>query len=225
MGFGTAESIEGNCAEGTVLSRLISVSFLACASSWASANLIVNGDFESGLAGWSYAPTPYAHHLMSASVVTLTPPVGTADKAFKINPGTDASQAGEENGGTVTQTLSLVGGVEYEVSIGSAIIHHASPLINMDGGTIRLYMGTDLLWSWGVSPVVSSAPLVQSFTGSYTPPSTGTYDLTVKFTRTSPSAYLNHYIDDVSVSAVPEPVALGFLLAGAPVLLTRRKRV
>lgn len=207
-----------------MLSRLLSVSFLAFIASSASANLIVNGDFESGMSGWSFAETPYAHHQMTNSVATLTPPVGNAGHAFKINPGTDTSQLGEENGGAIWQPLSLVGGVEYEVSIGSAIIHHASPLINMDGGTIRLYMGTELLWSWGVSPVVSSAPLVQSFIGSYTPPSSGTYDVKVEFTRVTASAYLNHYLDDVSVSAVPEPLTAGFLLAGAPVLLMRRKR-
>lgn len=186
-------------------------------------NMLVNGDFETGdLTGWNWTPTSYPDPAMGTSVVTFEAKSGNPSLCFRVNPGTDMQHVSRsEEGGYLWQTLNLQAGLEYSVTIGAAAIS-AIYANNADGGRMRLYIGSDLLWDWSVGDIDYLETLRNSYSGTYIPAATAQYEFQILFTRTymnSPTTIL-HYIDDVSV--VPEPATM--LLLGLGGLLLRQNK-
>jgi hypothetical protein len=96
--------------------------------------------------------------------------------------------------------------------------------LNADAGRIRLYIGNSMLWDWNVSSIGYLVTVRNSYSGTYTPSSTGPYDFKVLFTRTygnwDPVMY--HYMDNVFM-AIPEPATfLLFALGGLAMMMKRR---
>jgi hypothetical protein len=205
---------------------------LVVISAEAKANLLTNSDFETGdLTSWTWNPTQYAEPEMIAEVVTFETVLGQPSLCFRVNPGTDDAHygIGQEEGGILSQTINLVAGTNYAVSVGASAIHYVGPTSNSDGGLIRLYIGGNLQWSWDVGEIGPTGAVVRnSYEGTYVPTFTGPHDFELVFTRTwrnwggfagsQPSMY--HYADNISV--IPEPATL--LLVGLGGLVLRRKR-
>lgn len=193
----------------------------------ATTNLVSNGDFETGdLTGWTWTPTQYAEPAMTPAVVTFETVLGQPSLCFRVNPGTDDAHMGQEEGGILSQTVNLLGGTEYAVSVGASAIWNLSGAENADGGLIRLYIGGgDPLWSWDVGEIGGGGvTLRNSYSGTYTPTFTGPYDFELVFTRTyrniSPIMY--HYADNLSV--IPEPATVALLGLGSLSLIRRRRK-
>ena len=201
---------------------------LAIGPTVAKANLISNGDFETGdLTGWTWTPTPNADPNMATAVVSFDTSGSGASLAFSVNPGKTGGGTAE-GGGSLSQMVDLAAGLEYEVSLGALAIEEPRGIGNGDGGLMQLLIGGELQWSWDVEAIPAGAILRSSYHGKYTPSVSGMYELEVRFTRKF-AAYtsgpiINHYADDISVAPVPEPGSFALLgLALAP-LLRRRKR-
>ena len=203
-------------------------------SSVLAANLITNGDFETGdLTGWSWTPTQYSDPNMTTAVVSFDTSGSGASLAFRVSPGTDNGHAaiGQQEGGYLSQSVSLTNGQAYDVAIGASAIQEVSGIGgNADGGLIRLYVAGNLLWSWDVAHIDQDATLRNSYSGAYTAGFTGAHDVEIWFTRTymnwHPGVVVYQYLDEVLVDDsqdVPEPTTLVMLaLAGAGLAIRKR---
>ena len=208
---------------------------LVVISAEARANLLTNGDFETGdLTGWTWSPTQYAEPEMTAEAVTFQTVLGQPSLCFRVNPGTDDAHVGigQEEGGSLWQTVNLVGGENYDVVVGASAIHYIGPTSNADGGLIRLYIRGDLQWSWDVGEISPTGAVVRNFyEGTYVPTFTGPHDFELVFTRTygnwggfagsQPSVY--HYADNIFV--IPEPTTLLLFALSGLTLLRRRRAI
>jgi len=145
--------------------------------------------------------------------------LGQPSLSFRVNPGTDADHygIGQEEGGTLWQTVNLVDGTPYDVSVATSINYVLTGYTNSDGGLIQLYIGGNLLWSWDVAEIGPGPVVVRnSYDGTYVPTFTGPHDFELVFTRTymnwggfagsQPSVY--HYADNAKVTVIPAPSAI-----------------
>ena len=168
----------------------------------ALADIVVNGDFETGdLTGWTWTPDEHAEPAMVATVAWG--PWGS--DAFRVNPGCDAT--GEpDSGGTLSQMVSLTGGTEYSIT-GDLAIEDTGGGENYDGGTITVMLNDTLLHEF-VSPwpLPGGETAFDTIDAVYTPPASGDYDFSVRFTRShrneTPAIY--HWADNLSI-VLPEP--------------------
>lgn len=179
-------------------------------------NLLVNGDFETGdLTGWTWKPDVGSEPLMVATVALG--PWGTL--AFRVNPGHDGS--GGDKGGTLSQSVSLIGGQVYKIT-GDLAIENLRTSANVDGGRITLFVGGVQLHQFNVGYIPALTTYFDTIDVEYVPPATGLYDFDLRFTRmwrnSTPSIY--HWADNLVM--IPEPATLGLLLAGGLLGLRRR---
>ncbi len=198
----------------------------------ASASIITNGDFETGdLTGWTWTPTEHAEPMMTAEVVTFDTSGSGASNSFRVNPGGDQDyESGASGGGTLSQTVHMSSGIEYDVGIVAAI-RCMLPLPNGSGGTISLKIDDETLWSWSVTGIAGSTTRRHiPYAGTYTPTVTGPHSVSVSFDRRKgnyptpayPTPRIYHYVDDISV--VPEPATVLLLSFGGLVLIYRKRR-
>jgi hypothetical protein len=185
------------------------------APAW-GANLLTNGDFETGnFNGWTWTPTTFAEPTMTPSVVSFDTSGTGASLAFRVNPGTDVSHygIGQDEGGALSQSVPMVGGTTYHIQVGASAIMKVGISPNVNGGRIRLMIDGNLLWDWSVDFIDQGSTLRNSFHGDYTPIVGGNKTVSLLFTRTfqnfSPSMY--HFVDNLSVSPVPEPSSIALV--------------
>lgn len=192
--------------------------FLACAAlAGAAAADVTNGDFSSGLTGWTWTADAGSEPSMLAT--TAAGPFGTGP-AFRVNAGSET--AGNERGGTLSQSVALTGGVNYSVAAMLAI-QNVSGSPNADGGTITVTLGGSLIDTFDVGQIAANTLLTHPVSGNFTPGSTGNYAMELRFTRSFPNFVSNilHWADSVSV--VPAPSSAALLGVGG-LLIARRRR-
>lgn len=224
----------GNCrnspnslflSEMRIKALVVMLTFMfAAISAKAATNLLTNGNFETGnLSGWTWTAMPYSDPAMNPTVVTFDAVEGQSSPCFRVNPGPNLMHFGFLTGGVLSQTINLVAGTEYAVSVGAVAIQNADGMAP-DAGLIALSMGSSPLWDWDVADIGTFMTFRNSYSGTYTPASTGPYNLKLSFLSSvnSISPVLFHYVDNVSV-VIPEPATLLLLGLGSLALL-RRKR-
>ena len=174
----------------------------------ANANVVTNGDFESGnINGWTLSPGGPYDFVCSTGQVAGAARCITHGGKYVMTFG----MAGAQD--VLSQTLATQASVDYQVSFWLA---NDNPLRGLTEEFHAMWNGNALL-NLGPGMMNSFAYGLNTFTV------TGTGNDTLSFVaRHDPSQW---FLDDVMVSAVPEPTSLalvGLALAGL-MFSTRRK--
>jgi hypothetical protein len=173
---------------------------------FASANLIINGDFETGtFSGWTVTHAPSG----SLIFVDHGPGPDTTFGAFFGATGNDFD--------TISQTFATTPGASYTLSFFYQVTNTMEPAHN----------GFDVLWNGvsiggGLFPQFDVNPGWGTFT--FTEVATGP-STTLAFEGRNLPAY--DFLDDVSVEAVPEPstlALLGLAAVGTGFVVYRRRK-
>jgi hypothetical protein len=190
------------------MKKIIAASLLAFAAAGASATeLVTNGSFEDGGAGWSSTQT------------TGFAPVSAYINCCGIDgsgyPGANGVAAaffgwGQMTGGTIFQDLATVAGNTYTVNFSYGAISGGA----LQTMTAEALNGQSVLSSLGVSSYGNNnqATLVSPYSFTFVANSSTT---TLLFRDTSLNTdSTDGMLDLVSVTAVPEPETYAMLLAG-----------
>ena len=188
---------------------------MALAAAGARADIVTNGTFDTNLVGWTWTPDVGSEPTMTPAVAPG--PFGTGN-AFRVNPGNASGSL--DLGGTLAQSVTLVGGVNYTVS-GSLAIQNVSGGPNADGGTITVRLGGTLLHTFDVTTINGATTLTDPFSVPFTPGVGGSFALEIRFTRNFANFVPNiyHWADNIAI--VPSPSGLALLAMG---LCLRRRR-
>ena len=177
----------------------------------ARADLLVNGDFETGsLLGWSWSPG-----LSDTTWETVSFDVYGGDgQSLALQVPSDPTTSGCS--GVLGQSVTLTAGVPYTVSWEQGI-ENTGPSAILTSGEIEVRLGSQLLhrWSQGTLPGGGYTGLLESKV--YVPTVSGPHELQFRFYRAEDfsGSSVSMYVDNVSV--VPEPATL-LMLLGAGLL-------
>jgi uncharacterized repeat protein (TIGR01451 family) len=151
-----------------------------------------NADFETGtLDPWTPlnlgdAPGPY--QLVSFDVNGD----GTSSLAFGI-----AANSGTPDG--ITQNIQLFAGVPYTFDVDIAA-YDGTGTDNLDGGTVELVIGTTTIAQYSFGPISNNQVLRNHLHATFVPPTSGTYPLSLTFSRTYLEANgLLNLVDDLQI--------------------------
>ncbi|MEY2689421.1 MAG: hypothetical protein RL375_3620 [Pseudomonadota bacterium] len=183
----------------------------------ASANeLIVNGSFEAqavtGPFGYNrLAPTGWTSHAAVEGIVLFN------DSYQPVADGLNAIQL-ERPGDFISQSFSTIAGQRYQVSFALSGYHSTGQASDNGGLNLRVTFGDTNVT---VAAPLGNTPATQTLNFYAV---AGTTSSTLKFE--SLGTILNSYpqLDNVSVSAVPEPETYALMLAGLAGLALLRRR-
>jgi hypothetical protein len=194
---------------------------LAMSCGTASADLVTNGDFETGdFTGWTVNPNPgynfvYVSGNGLVDQVTINANTGSYFAALGYNTGITGI-------GTVSQTLSTTPGQLYRVSFAYLAEGPSQPGTSPDN-SFSASFGTDTLFSAFNDNTIGA-------TATNWVPESFLVTATSSSTVLSFTSYNNPYydaLDSVSVVAVPEPSSLvalcGLGMAGLFLVVRRRR--
>jgi hypothetical protein len=173
--------------------------YVVTSFSVASQQVILNGDFSSGLTSWTLVQPPgniiVAAQPGSFDVANSGPLSGA--NSFYAHIGNDSPIG-------LQQTVVLSAGVTYNLF---ANIADSTPMYNVDGGTISAFIDGNSIGSHSFGADIGQfATLV----GAYTPLHSGDAVLSLDFSR----GYIadqyspTDWIDNIALTAVPEPSAI-----------------
>jgi hypothetical protein len=161
----------------------------------------VNGDFETGdLSGWTVTLTATGGTFEQTAEqydIDGPGPLGTTF-AGKFQVGATVSPGA--GGIELTQPLSLTGGTAYTFDFDWSAIRTVA-VNNADGGTFELIVDGGVIGSGAAGSVTGLEPEFGHVTGTFTAPSTGSYEVGVRITRTFLIAgSLFQYVDNFTVN-------------------------
>ena len=154
-------------------------------------------------------------------------PLGTSLSA-QFSAGRAAGVSTGEHGVTLTQVLSLVGGIEYTFEFDWAATRTVTTS-NTQGGIFALMVDGAEINRSAAGSTSGTLPKYGHHVGTFTPGANGNYTVGVWILRpftiptpTAPTLFQN--VDNFEMSAVPEPGTIAVLGLGAAALLRRRRR-
>jgi hypothetical protein len=193
-----------------------------------AANIVQNGSFESGgfsanlcdtymqlpngsttIGGWTVA-TSANNIAWGNSPSCDTPPNNAADGSFYVDL---TGQGSESPDGALTQELTVVDGVVYQFSIALFAANDDGVVVTVGGDAVALLPGASFTVG-GTEWVRHSGSFVGDPLDAL---------LVVQRDDNNPGAQFV-FIDDVRVTATPEPAGLALLLAGAVAFAALRRR-
>lgn len=184
-----------------LLPILFSVAFSIAVVPRGFANLVTNGDFETGnLTDWTWTADAGSEPQMAPTVVAFN-----GSSAFRVNPGNDFGEGGPEKGGTLSQPISVELGTTYLVAIQMLAIQDVNSFDgNRDGGTITVSLEDSILHTLDVEELEQAEIVTDSFTVPFEATTTGDVQLEIYFSRQFRNFLPNvfHYLDDVSIIAL-----------------------
>lgn len=188
----------------------------------AQANLVVNGDFETGdLSGWTtYTTANGGLGIGFPSVIAFDVTGGGASNAAKVKVGQIAFTPGVSEGGGIYQLFTFGGG---DISINMDIAVQADSA-NGTAGLFELFVDDVLLDSFDFGSIQDDTTERASL-GYSGVLASGDHYLRIQMTRTArvgPTPY--QYLDNIVVAAVPEPGTLALLGLGILGMGVSRRR-
>jgi Protein of unknown function (DUF642) len=184
----------------------------------ASANLVVNGDFEAAGTGWTTTPVVGFAQVSVYSAANCCGAIGV----YPSGPGAAFFGWGNTTGGTLSQTFATVSGQSYVVNFDHAAIIGATAqtmLVSALGASGVL--GSQVASSIGTIDFTNA---LNSYSFSFVADSAAT---TLLFADTSLATNsVDGMVDNVSVNAVPLPASLPLILSGLGVfgLVSRKSK-
>ncbi len=173
---------------------------LGAASLASAAELVTNGDFGSGLSGWTVGD-----NVLALTGNDYVPCCGTSGTATQMaNPFASFGAGNTTGTNTLSQSIATVSGHKYVLSFDAGALGGGSQAISELAGATPL----------GSETLNANDALGSTFTHySFTFTATGATTL-LTFSNTSFADGIDPIVDNVSVSAVPEPAAWAFMILG-----------
>jgi hypothetical protein len=196
------------------------VGLMAAGAAPSRANLLLNGDFETGdLTGWGTYNTATGTATTTVSSFDVTGTGSSSAATFNLVGLTSGDYGvGDFQGGGLVQSVSLAGGT-YTLNFDAA----AAGSGNADGGFFSLLFDNVVVDTWQVEDINST--LRHTLSATLIGVAAGTHSVAVQVSRQYyPADSVTDYIDNVSLTAVPEPSSIAcFALGGLAVLAARRR--
>jgi len=188
-------------------------------------NILLNGDFSSGLSGWSIN-NPSGHGLGTALFDIDGSGSLSSSQAFWVRTGGGYGTSPVD----LWQMLSLNAGMTYTFSADIASTTMGS---NYSGGELTATIGSTTLDGYDFGIIYSGIPEYATLSGTFTAPTTGLYQFNVNFfrpfisTNNTPTNYIDNAVFD-SPYVIPEPstwllLGSGFLGIGLVGWFRKRK--
>jgi hypothetical protein len=182
----------------------------------ATAATVSNGDFESGVAGWTVAPVVY--------IGPIAPYGGCCGYTGTYTGGLQAAFFGADDkvGGSIYQDITTVAGQKYQISFEYGAIAAASP----QSLRVSILDGVNTLNTASVSATgtFDRAAILTGYGITFTAAS-GTTRLSFLDTSTVTTS-VDGVLDNVSITAVPEAGTISMMLGGLAMMgfMARRRR-
>ncbi len=189
----------------------------------AQADLLVNGDFETGnLSGWTVFSTTNGTNGLGLPDVVLfdTNDVGNGSLSARFNVGQIEAGTSQVGGG-IFQSVELTAGT-YVLALNAAMLDETG-VPNDAGGLIELLFDNVVVDSHDFRHAEVNMPEYTTLSAVLSGVSAGTHEVRIRLTREYTSNLLAspfQYLDNITL--VPGPTALGLLAFG--VVFNRRRR-
>lgn len=197
----------------SLLRQLAAVTFAMSALGSQAAPTVSNGDFESGDLGDWHVYTTANGVSGEVQVVSFDTVGGVTSNALRLDVGQANYTLDIDEGAGIFQGFFAQTASQYVLSADIATL--ATPSSNADGGTFSLILDGTVVASQAFGGIMPSTTNRASlnYTGLL---EAGTHELRVQVTRKFVTSEFTPYqfIDNVSVSTVPEPVSGAMMLLG-----------
>jgi hypothetical protein len=207
--------------------RLAWVLVIGASFSVAQAQSFTNGNFETGdLTGWTSAfTTNGASTLQTVSQFDIDGggPLPT-NFAGQFQVGHVSGTTGSA-GITLTQNMNLVAGQTYQFHFDWASRCNLTSGSNADGGQYDFIVNNVSLIHQAVGSIPALTTIYGVSNSSFTAPTTATYSVGAMLQRAfNASGSVDQFVDNFTVTPVPEPATIALLGIGAAALIRKRRK-
>ena len=204
---------------------VLGMAALMCLAVTAQADVITNGDFETGdFTGWTVRNTDNGQSTTTDVFMYDIDGGGPLPEslAARFAVGQVTFQSGYWCGIEMVQDVNLVAGVEYEFDADVAAWRHTAQG-NAQGGMFEMILDGAVLDWWSAGGIGGSNPWdkYDHLSATYTPDSSGPYEIGMRITR--PYQCPGDVYQQVdNFTGIPEPATLTLLAFAGLAVLRRR---